>query len=172
MGSLNLPSRKVRLRLIGTAVAVLMLGVGIWSFTGWYGRHVTECGVDAKGPYAKVRVGSFLGRLGMHEGVIVGFTYDGHWYDSNGSRIEVPVFGSTTTFVRGTWPPRLINLNWDGGRKDDGRIRVEGRAVGGHWKNTSVALQRRWHIRPRFKPLVEPNDLSGLGCEVIAPTND
>ena len=54
-------SRKVRFWLIA---AVVVLGVGIWSFKGWFGGHVTECGFDAKGPYAKVRVGSLVGGLG------------------------------------------------------------------------------------------------------------
>ena len=46
-------------------------------------------------------------------------------------RIEVPVSGSTTTFVRGTWPPRVINVDYDGGPK--GKITVPGRVAGGHW---------------------------------------
>jgi|SRR5215212_2599248 len=168
MGSFHLPSRKVGLWLVGVAVAV----AGIWWFRSWYGGHVTECGVDAKGPYAKVRVASLFGGLGSikHEGVIVHFTYDGHGYDVGGSTIEVPVFGSTTTFVRGSWPPRSINLNWDGGPK--GKITVPGRVAGGRWVNTDPSLKQTYpKLRPHFKARVEPDDKSLLGCEVHAPTN-
>jgi hypothetical protein len=166
----KLPNRKKALVVMAVIVAVLV--GGIWWYRGWFGGHVTECGVDAKGPYAKVRVGSLLGGRGSikHEGVSVLFTYDGHGYALGGSRVKVPMFGSTTVFVRGTWPPRVIDLDYDGGPK--GKITVPGRAVGGHWVNTSVALQRRWHIRPQFKAIVEPNDLGLLGCgRVLPPTN-
>jgi hypothetical protein len=173
MGSFHLPSRKVRLRLIGTAVAVLVLVTGIRSFAGWFGGHVTECGVDAKGAYAKVHVGSVLGGWGIkHEGVGVEFTYEGHGYGGGGSRIEVPTFGSTTTFERGHWPPRVINLDYDGGPKDEGKITVPGRVAGGHWVNTDPSLKQSYpKLRPHFKPLIEPNDKSLLGCKVAAPTN-
>jgi hypothetical protein len=171
MESLNLPSRKVRLRLIGTAVAVLVLVTGIWWYAGWFGGHVTECGVDANGPYAKVRVGSLWGGQGVkHEGVGVEFTYDGHGYGGGGSKIEVPTFGSTTTFVRGTWPPRVINLDYDGGPK--GKVTVPARVAGGYWWHTGDGLPKfhPW-VRPHFKVFVVPNDKSLLGCKVVAPTN-
>ena len=172
MGSFRLPKRLSPPTWLRNWLRVaVVLGLCVSGWAAWYGGHVTKCGVDAKGPYAKVRVSSLLGGRGAmdHEGVGVLFTYDGNAYVNGGSRIKVPTFGSTTTFVRGTWPPRVINLDYDGGPK--GKITVPGRVVGGHWVNTSVAAQRRWGIRPRFKPLVQPNDLSLLGCEVIAPTN-
>lgn len=121
-----------------------------------HSAHVTECGVDAKGPYAKLVGGE------DRQGVTVGFTYDGHWYGWGRSTTS----GSTATFVRGPWPPQVINLNTHGHGWGQGQLRVEGRVVGGHWVNTSVAAQREYHIRPRFKAVVEPNDLSRLGCEL------
>src|SRR3954463_9509733 len=105
MGSLNLPSRQLCLRLIGAAVAVAVVVLGVAYIKAIQpGGHLTECGVDAKGPYAKIRVNSLRARLGMGRvGLHVEFTYDGLWYDGrvNGR--------STTTFVRGRWPPRVIN---------------------------------------------------------------
>jgi hypothetical protein len=125
-----------------------------------HSAHVTECGVDAKGPYAKLVGGE------DRQGVTVGFTYDGHWYGWGRST----TIGSTATFVRGPWPPSVINLNWDGGPKNEGKIRVEGRVVGGHWVNTGMSLQSPQQAYPKFrrhfKAVVEPNDLSRLGCEL------
>jgi hypothetical protein len=171
VGSLHLPSRRARLRLIGAAVVV---AVGVLGFTTSRavkpGGHVTECGVDAKGPYAKVRVTS---RGAMdHEGVGVDFSYDGHWYASGGSRIEVPTSGSTTAFVRGSWPPRVINVDHDGGPK--GEIPVPGRVAGGHWTHFDTVTRvdpPGLRLTPHFKALVEPDDKSLIGCKVFAPTN-
>jgi hypothetical protein len=167
MGSFHLPSRKLRLRLIGAAVAVAVVVLGVTTIKALQpGGHLTECGVDAKGPYAKIRVNSLRARLGMgHVGLTVDFTYDGYWYDGrvNGS--------STTTFVRGTWPPSVINPGWDGG--PNGRIIVPGRVAGGHWVNTGKGLQKTYpKLRPKFKALVEPDDKSLLGCKVFAPYDD
>jgi hypothetical protein len=165
MGSFHPPSRKVRRRLIGAAVAVAVVVLGVTTIKAVKpGGHVTECGVDAKGPYAKVRVNSLLGGAGSidHEGVLVHFTYDGHYYDTGGSRIRVPTFGSTTTFVRGTWPPRAVDLD---GRGGGGRIRVVGHRVSGH------VIWLPGHV-PHFSLIrMKPDDLSLIGCEVVAPTN-
>jgi hypothetical protein len=132
--------------LIGAAV----LGLGISGYAAWRGVHVTECRVDANGPYAKVRVSSLVGGLGAveHEQVVVGFTYDGAWYTSKVSTVKVPVLGSTTIVMRGKYPPRVINLRWDGGPK--GKITVEGHMV---------------HRR------IVPDDLQKIGCSVRPPTN-
>ncbi len=96
----RLPNR--RTALPGIAVAAVVLAVGIWLLSGWFGGHVTECGFDAKGAYAKVRVGSLVGGLGSmeHEQVSVFFTYDAAKYATGGDTIKPPVLGSTTTVVR------------------------------------------------------------------------
>jgi hypothetical protein len=86
----------------GIAVSAVVLVVGIWSLNGWFGGHVTECGFDAKGAYAKVRVGSLVGGLGSmeHESVSVLFTYDDAKYATGGATVKAPVLGTTTTVVR------------------------------------------------------------------------
>jgi hypothetical protein len=127
------PPLRLSWRRVLIGAAVLGLGiVGILAFGRLdipYGAHIIECGVDANGPYAKVRVNSVGGGLGStdHTAVNVHFTYDGAWYDGQGTRVKLPVLGSTTTVVRGTYPPRVIDLHWDGGPK--GKITVEGHTV-------------------------------------------
>jgi hypothetical protein len=164
MGSFHLPSRTRCLRLIGAAVAVAVVVLGVTTIKALQpGGHLTECGVDAKGPYAKIRLNSLRARLGMGRvGLPVGFTYDGYWYpgDVNGS--------STPTFVRGTWPPSVIDPHWDGGPR--GRIPVPGRVVGGHWVRTGKDVPPRF--KPKFKPIVEPYDKSLLGCKVFPFSDD
>ncbi len=143
MGSLNLPSRKLCLQLIGAAVTLVLGLTFVVAIAP--GGHLTECGVDSKGPFAKIRLNGLRDRLGMSKvGLHVEFTYDGHPYDGMNNR------RSTATFLRGKWPPRVINLNYDGGPR--GKLPVLGRAASGHWVN---------------KPLVEPYDKSLLGCRVI-----
>jgi len=161
MGSFHLPSRKVRSRLKGAAVAVALAVVVLEVTTIKPGGHVTECGVDAKGPYAKVRVNNYVGGRVNGESVNVGFTYDGHPYGGNDKD------SSTTTFVQGTWPPSVIDLDFDGG--PSGRVPVPGRVAGGHWVNTGKGLPPG--VKPKFKALVEPYDTSLLGCKVY-PSSD
>lgn len=167
MGSLNLPSRTLCLRLIGAAVAVAVVVLGVTFIKAIQpGGHLTECGVDAKGPYAKIRLNSLRARLGAGKvGLHVGFTYDGYWYGFG----KYP--GSTPTFVRGNWPPMVIHKGADGGPK--GRITVPGRVVGGHWVNTDPSLKKTYpNLRPQFKARVEPNDKSLLGCKVFPFSTD
>jgi hypothetical protein len=161
MGGFHLPSRKVRLRLRGVAVAVAVAVVVLEVTIIKPGGHVTECGVDAKGPYAKVRVNNYVGGRVDDERVNVEFTYDGYAYGGGND-------SSTATFVRGTWPPSVINMNYDGGPR--GRVPVRGRVVGGRWVNTGKDLPPR--VKPKFKAIVEPNDKSLLGCKVVAPTEE
>lgn len=50
----------LRLWFVGVAVAVV--GVSVWGFTTQVvGTHVTACGVDSQGAYAKVRLNNLLG---------------------------------------------------------------------------------------------------------------
>jgi hypothetical protein len=98
----------------------------------------------------------------------VDFYYDGAWYSVSGGSVKISVLGSTTTFVRGTWPPRVVNLAADGGPR--GKITVRGRVAGGHWVNTDPSLKQTYpKLRPHFKPLIEPNDKSLLGCRIHPP---
>ncbi len=81
--------------------------------------------------------------------------------------------GSTTTFVRGTWPPRVINVDYDGGPK--GKITVPGRVAGGHWTHVDPVTRvdpPGLRVTPHFKALVQPDDKGLLGCELIAPTDE
>lgn len=135
--------------LIGVAV----LGLGISEMAAWFGAHVTECGVDAAGPYATIRVSSLVGGLGAvdHQSINVFFTYDGARYATTRSTtvtVKVPVLGSTTTVVRGEYPPRVINSHRDG--EPEGKINVEGHMVQGR---------------------VVPDDLQKIGCSVHGPAN-
>jgi hypothetical protein len=155
-------------RVAWLIAVVAALGLGLWGIGPRHGEYITACGVDANGPYAKVRYTSFGdGLVKPADPLRVDFYYDGAWYSVTGGSVRISVLGSTTTVVHGTWPPRVVNLGADGGPR--GKITVPGRVVGGHWVNTSVAMQRRWHIRPRFKAIVEPNDKSLLGCRIHPP---
>jgi hypothetical protein len=47
----------LRSRLVLALIGVAAVGFGIWGFTPRVvGEHVTDCGFDAHGAYAKVRV--------------------------------------------------------------------------------------------------------------------
>lgn len=155
-------------RLIAV-VGVAALGLGLWGILSWHGEHIAECGVDAKGPYAKVGYHSFGdGLVKPADPLRVDFYYDGAWYSVSGGSVKISVLGSTTTFVRGTWPPRVVNLAADGGPR--GKITVRGRVAGGHWVNTDPSLKQTYpKLRPHFKPLIEPNDKSLLGCRIHPP---
>jgi hypothetical protein len=158
-------------RLIAVVAA---LGLGLWGIVAWHawhGEHVTECGVDAHGPYAKVGYNSFGdGLVKPADPLRVDFYYDGAWYSVRGGSVKISVLGSTTTVVHGAWPPRVVNLGADGGPK--GKIVVQGFEAGGHWVNTGKGLQKTYpNLRPKFKALVEPNDKSLFGCR-ITPPND
>jgi hypothetical protein len=114
---------------------VAALGLGLWGIVAWHGEHITECGVDANGPYAKVGYNSFGdGLVKPADPLRVDFYYDGAWYSVSGGSVKISVLGSTTTFVRGIWPPGVVNLGADGGPR--GKITVSGRVVGGLWVNT------------------------------------
>jgi hypothetical protein len=92
MGSFHLPSPKVRRRLIGVAVAVTV----VWGFFQVMVTHITDCGFDANGAYAKVRVSL----LGAQE-VWVDFYLDGRQYAYDG-RYNV----RGTTVLRAPFPPQ------------------------------------------------------------------
>jgi len=102
-----------RHRVLGV-IGLLFLGVGSWAFfTHLVGAHVTTCGFDAKGAYAKVRVNNWL--AGAHEQwVAVAFYVDGPYpqrgaqgpYDEVAKQVMVPARGRGTAIVHASFPPR------------------------------------------------------------------
>jgi len=173
--------RSLRTGLVTVAVLVLgILGIVVVN-KAWVGENITECGVDAQGPYANVRINSLWGGLGnvSHHQVHVNFTYDGAWYDAEISTIEMPVLDSTTTVVHGKYPPRSINLRWDGGPKGEGRIHVEGQTVyrtgepiGDRDENWPGRLVTKAfaaeHLNRGIDEEIVPDDLQRIGCSIYS----
>jgi hypothetical protein len=97
------PRSGLRLGLILVAV----LGFGIWGFATWIvGSHVTDCGFDAQGVYAKVRVNNVLG--GEHDqSVWVKFYLrdDVNEYEAGVVTARVPAHGYGTAVVHERFPP-------------------------------------------------------------------
>lgn len=174
-------------------IGVVVLGLGVFallrSFMGPGSVHVTECGFDEYGPYAKVRVTSRFGGLGStaHAQVNVAFTYDGAWYGDDGSytRVKLPVLGSATAVVHGKYPPPVIPTHWSGLKHE---ITVEGRTVyripnsfgdrDEHWPGRLVSkdvVERRSRLHPHtfvaYKEIV-PDDLSRIRCSVAPLRTD
>lgn len=139
--SAELPSRKKALVVIAAIIAVLIAGIWWYRRPAGPGAHITECGFDKNGPYAKVRVSSLGGGLGAedHERFGVYFAYDGERYAINVARVKVPVLGSTTVVLPGVYPPHVINS--DG----SGSITVEGRTV---YRDVDVRVNR--HIPDKW----------------------
>jgi hypothetical protein len=103
---------KAHLWLVG-AVAVLVLGLG-WSVAPATGAQVTECGVDAHGVYAKVRVNNLLGFYAHQERVDVAFsvkatyTHPGDEYEDHLVDVWVPAHGRGTAVVHGRFPAQGV----------------------------------------------------------------
>lgn len=173
-------------------IGAVVLGLGIVALRPLMGPgrvHVTECGFDAYGPYAKVRVASLWGGLGTtdHAQVSVAFTYDGAWYGDDGAyiRVKLPVLGTSTGVVHGTYPPRVIPPRWSG---RNGKIIVEGRTVyrvadgfGDREENwpgrlvTKEFVARQLQLHPhRFVADEEivPDDLHRISCSVAPLRTD
>lgn len=97
--------RRPGIGLVGIAV----LGLGIWGFrTQAVGEHVTDCGFDADGAYAKVRVNNLFGAA-HEQHVHVTFHVNGDVmqldYDDGLRSAKVPAHGAVTTVVHGSFPP-------------------------------------------------------------------
>ena len=166
----DLPTR----RKLGVWIAgILVLGLGIWTLkTQVLGQHLTECGVDANGPYARVRINSLVGGLSStDQQVKVEFTYDGAWYDVGFRTATVPVLGTTTTVVHGTYPPRVINLHRDGGPK--GKLTVAGHQVVHRsdvppYKLVSESFVAQHPHHPIVEEMV-PDALQQIDCSLSPP---
>jgi hypothetical protein len=91
--------------LVGGFAALV---IGATAFSTWGpGTQVTECGIGAYGPYAKVRVSSSLSdRLiqgSQERDMAVEFRYNGSLYGSGSRRVTVPRFGTVTTATAPSW---------------------------------------------------------------------
>ena len=185
------PASRGRLALGLVAIAVLVVGIVLVTWRGiWRGdeRRITECGFDANGPYAKVRITSLGGGLPYpHAQVVVGFTYDGlpYTYPPRIVRglqpvtVDRPIFGTTTTIVRGIYLPRVpLSSHVFEGRSGTGssyqvrgpagrRVTVEGRLVYRDRKAPFSLLSERFlmqHPRHPVNAEVVPRDLTLIGC--------
>jgi hypothetical protein len=92
-----------RSRLALWLVGIAATGFGIWVifqlFSQAVGTHITDCGFDANGAYAEVRVNNLLGGAHNHE-VWVDFYLDGRPYPYGGAYFRVPAHGHGKTVVR------------------------------------------------------------------------
>jgi len=64
-----------------------------------------------------------------HAQVGAGFLFDGHGYYRWSETVKLPVLSTTTTVVRGMYPPKVIDLLGAGRQPTDPTITVEGRRV-------------------------------------------
>lgn len=135
----DLPThKKVRRWLV--AAAVLALGiVGIVVVNRvWLGEHIIDCGFDANGAYAKVRVNNLFGGAD-DEHVYVDFSLKGEpayeFYESGLAMVHKPAHGSVTAVIHERFPPPRVPT----GEGPD--FIVQGRTV--------YVLGRR-HEQPRF----------------------
>src|SRR4051812_7994975 len=98
-----LSRNKLRLWLVGVAVAVL--GVGVWGFTTQAsGVHITECRFDAQGAYAKVRVNNLLAGAHQQELFVKFYVVGSHLdprapYEGTIAEVMVPAHGQGTAVV-------------------------------------------------------------------------
>ena len=89
-------------KVIGGLVAlcaVAVAGFGIWALAQpSRSYHVTECGIGAGGPYARVSVTNRTAGLGRKQAQVeVRFRYDGKLYGYGNRTVKLAPFGSTTT---------------------------------------------------------------------------
>jgi hypothetical protein len=100
MFSMEPVDRALVLGLLGISA----LGFGIWQFfTQAVGTHITDCGFDANGAYAEVRINNLLG--GAHQDEVwVDFYLDGRQYTYAGTYPRVPAHGRGRTVVRAGLP--------------------------------------------------------------------
>jgi hypothetical protein len=126
--------RRLGIGLLGIAV----VGLGIWGFmTRAVGEHVTDCGFDSDGAYAKVRVNNLFG--GAHEqDVHVTFHLNGDVmqvdYDDGLRSAHLPAHGAVTTVVHGRFPPLRMFLGATAVDSD-----VRGRTIY-RWEGRNVSL--------------------------------
>jgi hypothetical protein len=98
------PRSRLASWLIGIAAAGLGIGGCSLFVTHSRGTQITDCGFDANGAYAKIRVNHVLDWPDKQE-VWVDFYLDGKEFSYNGRYdFPVPVFGDGTGVVRGGFP--------------------------------------------------------------------
>jgi hypothetical protein len=135
----------------GDAVKVLLallavLGLGWAFFTQVVGTHITDCGFDATGAYAKVRVNNLLGSSAHKQRVYVDFYLKGSPvqegpYSASFTFVSVPAHGRGTSVAHGRFP---LHGSFGNPTADD--LHVKGRTVyvaGRHFGS---------HGRPSFGP--------------------
>jgi hypothetical protein len=98
--------QSLRIALIGAVVC----GLGFLALLRWgVGQHLTACGFDSNGVYAKVRVNNLLwGPDGEH--VFVDFSIAGapDRYQEGTVHVQKPAHGSITAVVHERFPPPRI----------------------------------------------------------------
>jgi hypothetical protein len=113
--------QSLRTGLIGAAVG----GLVIWGvMTQAVGADVTECGFDAHGTYARVRVNNVLGGA-QEQPVTVDFRLDGaaEPYATSTDWPQAPAHSRLTTVLHAYFPPSVVRL------EDGTTTIVEGRTV-------------------------------------------
>jgi hypothetical protein len=154
-------------RWLGGGAAVA-LGLGIWGFmTQAVGTHITDCGFDANGAYAKVRVNNLLG--GAHEQrVYVDFYVQGSPeapYEATSAGVMVPAHGRGTSVMHERFPPHGSFKN-----PTAPDPKIEGRTVyvlgRGHdnprFVTKKVALKNRGWVSIE----TVPDDKNSLSCAI------
>ncbi len=89
-------------------LGIAATGFGIWGcfqfFTRVVGTHITDCGFDANGAYAEVRINNLLGGAHQQE-VWVDFYLDGRGFAYGGAYPRVPAHDRGRAVVRAPFPP-------------------------------------------------------------------
>jgi hypothetical protein len=91
-----------RSRLVLWLLGIAATGFGVWGVFQFVGTRITDCGFDANGAYAKVRVNSLVGE----SEVWVDFLLDGRMYTYAGA---YNVRG--TTVLRASFPSKDLHVS-------------------------------------------------------------
>ena len=171
--------RKALILIVGV-VALGLVGFG-WSLTRAVGLEVTDCGFDAKGAYANVRVDNLLGFSARDQRVGVTFSMkNGRWrgndtFPGGIARVNVPAHSRGTALVQAHFPPHGSFL---GGTHED--LHVPGRTVYRFGDGLSGRYVSRRFVMTHRDPVYQnhiyietvPDDTSALRCRAFAVSDE
>lgn len=162
---------KARVWVVVAVVATSVLGVASYKMRR-DDVHLTACGFDSQGAYAKVRVDNWLGLSARQRLVDVSFSFRGgqpvdeNGYGGAGRSLAVPALGHVTAVLHGPFPPQASP-----GHPVSQDDTVQGRTV---YRYSAHGHQRlvtkRFAVRHPGATQVEtvPTDPRALQCDVSA----
>jgi hypothetical protein len=89
-----------RSRLAVWLLGIAATGFGIWGYLQFVPPHITDCGFDANGAYAEVRVSG----MANEREVWVDFLLDGRQFADGGWTVQAPILGLARTVLRASFP--------------------------------------------------------------------